>query len=80
MVAIRTGRLGKLGSHLLMSPDFRGTCVAESPARATVRAGSGQSGGQDKAHTPLGTTVASEPKNPLQGPQSGQALPEWRAG
>lgn len=48
MVAIRRGRLGKLGSHLLMSPDFRGTCVAESPARATVRAGSARVEGRIK--------------------------------
>lgn len=34
--------------------------------RATVRAGSGQSGGLDKPHIPLGTTMAWEP--PRQGP------------
>lgn len=57
-----------------MSPDLRGTRVTESPAKDSVRAGSGQSGGQDKPHIPLGTTMASELPRPGEGREHPRAV------
>lgn len=61
MIRVRTGRLEEPGACLLMSLDLRGHMWRNPLLKATVRAGSGQRGGQDKPHIPLGTTMASEP-------------------